>query len=331
MKIRENMEFGTTIALWSQCADRFLSQGYKKPSTFKEKVELISSVEDIKGVDLYGDWDVNMDNVEEIGDTLREFGLKTYIVTADVASLPEFGRGSVTSPVKKYRELGRKKIKEAIDMAEILGCPMIDLWLGQDGYDYSFQVDYIWGWDQIIGSVKEAAEYADSKGIKIALEYKPREPRTHLFTASAALMLMVVNKVNKDNVGVLVDTGHAYIAGENIAEAVAICSMNDNKLFYVHINDNYKSWDDDMMAGAIHPFELLEFLYWLEKIKYDGPIVLDIFPYREDPLGAATESIEMVKQMRRILEKIDEKEIQDIMKDQDSVAAIKMLRKNFIR
>jgi xylose isomerase len=142
---------------------------------------------------------------------------------------------------------------------------------------------------------------------------------------------MVVNRVNKDNVGVLVDTGHAYIAGENIAESVAICSMNDNKLFYVHINDNYKSWDDDMMAGAIHPFELLEFLYWLEKTKYKGPIVLDIFPYREDPLGAATESIEMTKQMRQILKNMEEKEIQEIMRNQDSVAAMKMLRQNFIK
>jgi len=331
MKMRENIEFGTTIALWGQCADRFLSQGYKKDTSFKEKIELISKVDDMKGVDLYGDWDVNMDNVGEVDNVLKEYGLKAFIVTADVASLPEFGRGSVTSPVKEHRELAGKKIREAIDIAEILDCPMINLWLGQDGYDYSFQSDYLWGWQQIIDSISQAADYAGSKNIKIALEYKPREPRTHLFTASVTSMLMVVTKVNRDNVGVLIDTGHAYIAGENIAESVAVCSMNDDKLFYVHVNDNYKVWDDDMMVGSIHPFEMLEFLYWLEKTGYSGPIVLDMFPYREDPLGAARESVEFIKQMREILKNIDEKEIEEIMKSQDAVKAMNMIRKNFIR
>ena len=331
MKIREKVEFGTTIALWSQCSDRFLSEGYKNPTSFKEKIELISKIEDIKGVDLYGDWDVNMENVNEIDNILKAYNLKAFIVTADVASLPEFGRGSVTSPVKEYRELAWKKIKEAIDMAEILDCPMINLWLGQDGYDYPFQIDYIWGWEQIIGAVTKAADYAKEKNIRIAFEYKPREPRTHLFTATATSVLMVVAKINKNNVGVLLDTGHAYIAGENIAESVAVCSMTDNKLFYVHVNDNYKMWDDDMMAGAIHPFELIEFMYWLEKVKYDGPIVLDMFPYREDPLSCARESIEFIKRIRNLLKDIDEKEIESILKDQDATASMKMLRKNFIK
>jgi len=331
VKIRQNIEFGTTIALWSQCSDRFLSQGYKKNTSFKEKIELISKIEDIKGVDLYGDWDVNPDNVDDVKKILTDYGLKTFIVTANVASLQEFGRGSVTSPVKEHRELAWQKIVEAIDIAQVLNCPMVDLWLGQDGYDYPFQIDYIWGWERIIDSVNKAADYAAGKNIKIALEYKPREPRTHLFTASATSMLMVANKVNKDNVGVLIDTGHAYMAGENIAESVAVCTFSDNKLFYVHINDNYKVWDDDMMAGSIHPFELIEFMYWLERVNYNGPLVLDMFPYRENPLNAAKESIEFVKQIRNLIGQLDEKEIESILKDQDATASMRMLRKHFIK
>ena len=330
MKLRENIEFGTTIALWGQCSDRFLSQGYKKSTTFEEKIELILKIEDIKGVDLYGDWDVNPGNIDNVKKTLNDCGLKTFIVTADVASLPEFGKGSVTSPVEKYRKLAWDKIKEAIDMAETLDCNMINLWLGQDGYDYPLQTDYIWGWNRIIDTVKEAADYAKDKNIKIALEYKPREPRTHLFTASAASMLLVVNMVNKDNVGVLVDTGHAYIAGENISESIAICTLADNKLFYIHVNDNYKMWDDDMMAGSIHPFELIEFLYWIEKVNYSGPIVLDMFPYREDPLAAARESIELIKQIRNTLKDINEKEVENILENQDATESMRFLRQHFL-
>lgn len=331
MNIKNDIDFGTTIALWSQCPDRFLSQGYKKPSSFEDKIKLMSRNKDIKGVDLYGDWDVSKDNVEEVGRILKEYGLKTFIVTADVNSLPEFGRGSVASPIKESRELGYKKVMESIDLAEALDCGMVDLWFGQDGYDYPFQTDYIWGWQQIIDTVAEAADYAEKKGIKIALEYKPREPRTHIFTASAAKMLFVAEKVGKDNVGILIDTGHGYTAGENISESAAICKLAGDKLFYVHVNDNYKVWDDDMMVGSVHPFEMVEFMYWLEKTGYSGPIVLDMFPFREDAYGAATESIEFIKHVRKLLSEIDEEEIKNLLESQDGVKAIRMLRKYFLK
>ena len=86
-----------------------------------------------------------------------------------------------------------------------------------------------------------------------------------------------------------------------------------------------------MMVGSVHPFEMLEFLYWLEKLKYKGPIVLDMFPYREDSLSAANQSIEFIKQMRNILKTMDETEINDILNKQDAVASMKMLRKYFVK
>ncbi len=331
MEIRKEIDFGTTIALWGPCPDRFLSQGYKKDTSFEQKIELISKIEDIKGVDLYGDWDVNLDNVHKVKEILDAHSLKTLLVTADLNSLPEFGRGSVASPIKSSRDLGWKKIKEAIDMAQILGSEMVDLWFGQDGYDYSFQIDYVWGWERIIQAIKDAAHYADEKGVKIALEYKPREPRTHIFTATTAKMLLAANQSGMDNVGILIDTGHAYNAGENISEAVAICKLAGDKLYYVHVNDNYKVWDDDMMVGSIHPFEMVEFLYWLERTGYKGPIVLDMFAFREDPLKAARESIEFIKRIRNLLQDIDEEEIEKLLRNQDATESMKFLRKNIIK
>jgi len=195
MKIREEVQYGSTIALWSGCGDRFLSQGYKKPTSFSEKIELMSKIEDIKGVDLYGDWDVNPENVDEVKKVLDDNGLKTFIVTADLNSLPEFGRGSVTSPSETSRELSLEKINDAIEMAVKLECGMVNIWYGQDGYDYSFQSDFLWAWQNLIEATKKAAKYAKDKGIKIALEYKPREPRTHIFTASAAKALLIIKEV----------------------------------------------------------------------------------------------------------------------------------------
>ena len=330
MKIKENIEFGTTIALWGQCSDRFLSQGYKSATTFEEKIELISSIKDIKGVDLYGDWDVNTENVDEISASLKKYDLKTYLIASDINSLPEFGRGSICSPYQESRELAWKKIKESIDIARKLSAPMVDICFMQDGFDYSFQIDYVWAWETIINTIRIAAEYA-APDIKIGLEYKAREPRTNIFTANASKMLLISERIKKDNVGIIIDAGHGYIAGENVSETLALCKIAGDKLYYIHFNDNHKKWDDDMMVGSVHPFELLEFLYWLEKTNYNGPYVLDMFPYREDPFGAARESIEFIKDMRNVLKKLDEKDIKSILDRQDAVAAMKLMRELFVK
>jgi len=86
-----------------------------------------------------------------------------------------------------------------------------------------------------------------------------------------------------------------------------------------------------MMAGAVHPFELIEFIYWLEKTGYDGPIVLDMFPYREDPFQAAKESIELIKRIRELLYRLEEEKITKILEKQDAAAALKMLRQDFLK
>ena len=42
-----------------------------------------------------------------------------------------------------------------------------------------------------------------------------------------------------------------------------------------------------MAVGSVHLIETLEFLRALRKIGWDEPILLDQFPFREDPVEAA--------------------------------------------
>ena len=46
-----------------------------------------------------------------------------------------------------------------------------------------------------------------------------------------------------------------------------------------------------MIAGSIHPMELMEFFYVLRKNKWEGVWQLDQFPFREDCVGAAKSAI----------------------------------------
>ncbi len=212
-----------------------------------------------------------------------------------------------------------------MDIAKDLDCDLIDIWPGQDGYDYYFQSDYLKSWSYLIEGIGECSSYR--KDIKIGLEFKLKEPRTHCYLSSLGKTLFLINKINQDNVGIIVDVGHSLNAYENMAESVAICKLAGDKLFHLHLNDNYGYWDDDMMVGCVHIPEYLELLYWLKKIKYEGWYSLDIFPYRENGIKAAEESIKMLKAMITAINNVEDNDIEMIVNRGDATQALSLIRK----
>ena len=111
-----------------------------------------------------------------------------------------------------------EQVKSGMDVCAELGGDRIFFFLGQDGCDYPFEVDYqdAWGW--MIEGLREIA--AHRSDIRICLEYKPNEPRRHIFYGNVGTALHLVNSVGAHNLGVLFDTGHAIMAQENLGESV---------------------------------------------------------------------------------------------------------------
>jgi hypothetical protein len=91
------------------------------------------------------------------------------------------------------------------------------------------------------------------------------------------------------------------------ADYVKLCPV----LFGMDVNDNLRGWDDDMIAGSVHPIELFEFFYRLRKNNWDGVWQLDQFPFREDSLAAAKSAISFLKMIERALDKLDFAAMQD--------------------
>jgi hypothetical protein len=54
---------------------------------------------------------------------------------------------------------------------------------------------------------------------------------------------------------------------ENVAESAVLLQHYSNKLFHMHYNDNYCSWDDDMIVGFIHLVEYIELLFWSNPLR----------------------------------------------------------------
>jgi len=211
-----------------------------------------------------------------------------------------------------------------MEWARQLNCEVVDLWFGQDGYDYPLQADYPAAWDRIIDGTLECAEHLPE--VKLVIEYKPKEPRTHCFIGTVGKTLLLIEKVNKPNVGAMIDVGHTLIAYEDAAESAALLQYFGRKLFYMHFNDNWRLWDDDMTVGSVHTIEMLELIYWLDRIDYVGWYALDIFPYREDGIRAATESIRWIEGLHGLLDRIGRDRIGQVVASGDAMGASALIR-----
>jgi len=304
--------------------DRFLSTGYKSQPPKAEMIRQAAEIPGVKGVELVGSWDVTRENADEIGELLAKHGLSCVSIIPDHFSQRRWGKGAFTAKDPAIRDQAYDETCAAAEMARKLGCPLINLWPGQDGYDYLFQSDYRAERRYTVDAVARAAKaYPD---IKFSLEYKPKEPRTHSTWARAADTLLVAKETGRPNVGVTIDTGHSLVGGENLAEAAVILTDFGRRLFHMHFNDNYRSWDDDMIVGSVHFAEFLELLFWLREIGYDGWYSMDQYPYREDGQGALRNSVEFLRSTEELLDDRTSEDLRALIAEGDAVKSTAYLR-----
>ncbi|AEC02470.1 sugar phosphate isomerase/epimerase family protein [Parasphaerochaeta coccoides] len=310
--------------------DRFLSSGYKEIPPKETLIRQASEINGVKGLELVGTWDVNKDNVNEMGDLLSKYGLECVSIIPDLFAQRRWGKGSISAKDPAIRAQAMEYLYECVETARILKCGTLNIWPGQDGYDYILQSDLIqerrWLEENITTLAKSAPD------IRFALEYKPKEPRNFSFMARAADTLLLAQRTGMDNVGVCIDTGHGYAAGENVGESVVILQEYGKKLFHMHFNDNYGGWDDDMIVGSVHFPTYVETLFWLKETGYDGWLSMDQYPYREDGKRAVEESVLFLQMIEKHLDspKVMD-ELRSLVTRGNAVETQKWLRETFYK
>jgi sugar phosphate isomerase/epimerase len=216
------MRFSANVNTFNACADRYVLSGYGERFGTDELIRLATQVKGLSGVELVELWHVNDDNVESIRRQVADAGLAVTFVTPDIWASGKCGWGSFAANDPKIRKAAVQEVKKSMEWARQLGCDIVDLWFGQDGYDYPLQADYLGAWDRLIEGTIECAEAVPE--VNLVVEYKPKEPRTHCFVSTVGKTLLLLHKVDRANVGAMVDVGHALIAYENVAESAALPS-----------------------------------------------------------------------------------------------------------
>ena len=306
----------------ASCNDRYCS-AYGREFSIEEMFDRVKSIPELSAVDLVMN-KLFIENKDAVRENLKRTGLKVASVAVDTFANPIYQQGSLSSIDPKIRSKAIEDAKASIDFAQELGCKTVTLWPGQDGYDYIFQADYVKERTLFSDALAQLCEY--NKDIDITLEYKIKEPRTHCYISTIGSTLLMINTIGAKNLGVALDYGHAALGYESPAEAVAMCSMYGDRLRHIHINDNYRLWDDDMIVGSVHTLEYMEFIYWLNKTGYDGYIALDQFPFREDGRDAVSESAKWLEWFENVMDNADTKLIEETLAKKDAIASSRLMR-----
>jgi xylose isomerase len=158
----------------------------------------------------------------------------------------------------------------------------------------------------------------------ICLEYKCKEPRAHQYAANAGTALLLVGKVNKPHLGITLDVGHSLFAQENPANC-AVLANREGRLRQIHLNDNYRDWDYDLIPGAVNVWDHVEFFYWIRKLGYPGWFSMDVFPYREDGAEALRQSVQVCRKCLLMADRLIEMNIEELLRNGRHLEVMRLL------
>ncbi len=320
--------FATRLNSFGSAPQLFWPDLQRKP-TMLQMVERAATVKGLTDVDLNFP-----DHVSEapkvLGQRIRDLGLSINGLAMRYYTHSGFKRGAFTNPEKSVRREAIELTKRGIDAARAMGAPLMTIWLGQDGFDYNFQLDYGQAWEWEIEGIREVAEH-DPECL-ISIEYKPDEPRAQSLLRDAATTLLAIADAGAPNLGVTMDFAHSLYAGEQPAFAAHLIHRRA-KLLGVHLNDAYAKRDDGLMVGAVHLRSTLELLRQIRQDGYDGALYFDTFPDVSglDPVAECEANIATVDRLLAVADRLDgDNRLGEALERQDAVASQRIVNEALI-
>ncbi|MAF73408.1 MAG: TIM barrel protein [Actinomycetota bacterium] len=308
-------EYGTGIWAFGQFVDRYAGDGYGPSRSTEEMLDAAAQVQGLTYLDINVPFATDSLNAHDVKTMLDDRGLKCRATTPHIY-MREYARGAFTNPDSELRLRTRNRVEEAVEAAAVLDAGYVKFWPGQDGYDYPGQVDYEEIWGYTVNAMREICE--KHSDVQFAIEYKPKEPRVRMTLANAPKTLLAIQETGVDNLGIVMDFGHSLMAGESPTESLLMINRY-GKLVSAELNDNWRDWDDDLPVASVHLFETMEYLLALRSIEWQDPLLLDQFPFRENPVAAVARSIETIEMLSEACARVDGAELAEAQSRQDAL------------
>ncbi len=238
----------------------------------ERQLEIMSRIEGLSGLFTFYPTPPLPSDPGRLVRKLAGFNLRVSNLAVECWADPRWKHGGFATNEAGVRRDMVKLFKEAIDFAREVKAESVLLWPAHDGMDHPFQCDYRDGWRHLTDTIREIGEY--DRTVKIAVEYKSKDPRQRQYVSDVGKLMMLLNDVGLPNVTGVIDVGHALMAQENLAESLVILDPH-GKLGQIHLNENYRDSDPGMIFGTINFWDILEFFYHLNRTDYSGWCSID--------------------------------------------------------
>ena len=312
--------FRYSIGTWAFGAvpDRYMAGGYRDKPSLEGQIDLASNVAGCSGVELsFAPGAVTPETASGYARFAADRGLAVSALAVNVTGDRRWAQGSLTNPDRAARAEALARIVDCLECARAMDVGLVNLWMGQDGFDYPFEADYARLWEDLVSGLRECAGAVPE--VLLSVEYKAKEPRVRNIPNSASQTLLAVAAAASPNLRVTLDFGHAILGGENASQSAAMLASY-GRLGHIHMNDNSGDWDWDMASGVSHWWELVEFCLWLDRLSYPGWLSLDIFPYRVDPAAACALCIKATEKARRLAGQLKARGVDEALARRDAMA-----------
>jgi len=176
----------------------------------------------VHGVDAIAGTELNLDNIEKVKHSLDKYKFKTTVHAPDILNLRD----------EENFELHKKVFESSIDFTEKLGAHILVYHLGIIRNNFKINSEEKTK-EKEINTLKKLAEFSKKKGVQICIENNtdkdsPRE------------LVELVEKVNKKNVGICCDFGHAFLSFKG--DEFKLLEFIERTLPYlkhIHAHDNF--------------------------------------------------------------------------------------------
>ncbi|MFC5402059.1 L-rhamnose isomerase [Cohnella soli] len=310
----------------------------KAARTPYEKLEDAAEVHRLTGccpsVAIHIPWD-KTDSYGKLRSHAESLGVKIGAVNPNLFQEEEYMLGSVTNANAAIRRKATDHLLECVAIAKETGSKDLSLWF-PDGTNYPGQGDIrarkVW----MLEALKEVYA-ALTPDMRVLIEYKFFEPAFyHTDLVDWGMAFQLANKLGPQ-AQVLVDTGH-HAPCTNVEHIVAYL-LDECRLGGFHFNSR-KYADDDLIVGAINPYELFLIFYQILDASADAdPAVrgtVDAIAYMidqshniEPKIEAAIRSVLNVQTQYAKALLIDREEVRAAQSEQDVLGAEDAVRKAF--
>jgi protein FrlC len=222
--------------------------------------------------------DLHEHDIRSLHNQLDDFGL-------EIASFIP-AQCDLCSPHTAIRMDGIRDIQTSIELAARLEASIISILPGHSLHHQCPDE----GWDLLADSLARIGEFAGHYDVLLAIEPADKYASDLINTTVQAMDM--IDQIGCDNFGVVFDTGHALIAGEDTDTAIR--ALGD-RLFHIHLSDNHRERDERLIPGKGR-FDFQTLIATLKSTQFEGFLTAEPgWQYTLDPDSAAIETREFLE------------------------------------